>query len=86
MSAIIPVSMPEEQVDSIREVADKLGLSAQDVIRQTVKLYLPEFCERMQPKVDKPGRLSVWEALHWGKRKGELRIPRIPGKVTAVKL
>jgi hypothetical protein len=77
--------MSEEQVNEIRETARELGLSQNDVIRQTVKLYLPQFRERMKPRDKRPRFLSAWDALHCG-RGLELNI--VPGmdKVSKVSL
>lgn len=73
-------------IESIRGVADQLGLSAQDVIRQSTKLGMPLLVERLSAGTDKPARLSLGEALRWGKLKGDLRIERISGAVVPVKL
>jgi len=64
---VIPIQMSPEQADSIKEAAEETGLSQQDVIRQTLKLYLPEFRQRMNPKPKFPRSQSVCEALHFGR-------------------
>lgn len=64
---VIPLQITQEQADSIEEAAGRLNLSRQDVIRQTVKLYLPEFVERMDPRQKPPKRISGWEALRSGR-------------------
>jgi hypothetical protein len=64
---VIPIQMSPEQADSIKEAADETGLSQQDVIRQTLKMYLPNFVEHMSPKPKLPRRISGWDALRGGR-------------------
>lgn len=85
MRTVISVQLTEDQADSVREAAEELSLSQQDVIRQTLKLYLPDFRERMNPKPKLPKRVSLAEHLHFG-RGLELEIKPMPGKVKKVTL
>lgn len=48
MSAAIPLSMPDELLETVRAVAKETHLSQQDVIRQSVKLGLPKLREQFQ--------------------------------------
>lgn len=82
-SPVIPLQITQEQADSIEEAAKELNLSRQDVIRQTLKFYLPAFVDRMSPKPKLPKRLSLWDALHFG-RGLKLEIKQMPGKVKKV--
>ncbi len=85
MRTVIPVLVPEDQADLLRETARELDLSQQDVIRQTLKLYLPEFRERMSPRPKLPKRISGWDALKGG-RGIELDIKPISGRVKKIVL
>ncbi|HTV39477.1 MAG TPA: ribbon-helix-helix protein, CopG family [Candidatus Sulfotelmatobacter sp.] len=67
MDPVIPIQMPQEQADLISEAAEELHMSRQDVIRQTLKLYLPDFVDRMNPKPKLRRRISGWEALRGGR-------------------
>jgi ribbon-helix-helix CopG family protein len=82
---VIPLQMTQEQADSIEEAAKELNLSRQDVIRQTLKFYLPAFVDRMTPKPKLAKRLSLWEALHFG-RGLKLDITPMTGTVKKVTL
>ena len=82
---VIPLQITQEQADSIEEAAKELNLSRQDVIRQTVKLYLREFVNRMSPKPKMPKRQSLWDALHFG-RGLELEIKPMTGLVKKIEL
>lgn len=77
--------MSQEQADSITEAADELHMSSQDVIRQTLRIYLPDFVQRMSPKPKLPRRISGWEALRGG-RGIELDIKPVSGKVKKINL
>jgi hypothetical protein len=85
MNAVIPIQMTQEQADEIEQAAKELALSRQDVIRQTLKLYLGEFRERMSPKPKLPRRISLWDALHFG-RGIELDIKPTTGQVKKIVL
>lgn len=82
---IIPIQFPKEQHDSIKEAARELEMSQQDVIRQTVKMYLPDFVERMSPKPKLLKRVSGWEALRGG-RGIKLNIKPMAGLVKKIDL
>jgi hypothetical protein len=58
---------------------------SEDVIRQTLKLYLPEFRERMSPRPKLPRRISGWDALRGG-RGIELDIKPMTGRVKKIVL
>jgi hypothetical protein len=85
MNPVIPIQMTQEQADSIKETARELDMSQQDVIRQTLKLYLPEFRERMspRPKLRRRRRISGWDALRGG-RGIELDIKPMTGRVKKI--
>jgi hypothetical protein len=85
MRTVIPVLVPEDQADLLRDTAKELDLSQQDVIRQTLKLYLGEFRDRMSPKPKLPRRISLWDALHFG-RGIELDIKPVRGLMKKVTL
>ncbi|MGH7980184.1 MAG: ribbon-helix-helix domain-containing protein [Limisphaerales bacterium] len=85
MKPVIPIQLPEEQAQAISEAARETGMSQQDVIRQTLKLFLPDFVERMSP-ISKPRRgQSVWDALHFG-RGIDVEFKPMPGTVKKVNL
>lgn len=42
-------------------------MSRQDVVRQTLKRYLPDFVAHMSPKPKMQKRISGWEALRGGR-------------------
>lgn len=46
--------MSEQLADAIADAAKDLNLSRQDVIRQTLKLFLPDFRDRMSPEGPPP--------------------------------
>lgn len=85
MNPVIPIQMSQEQADAISQAAEELKMSRQDVVRQTLKLYLREFRERMSPRPKFPRRLSGWDALRGG-RGIELDIRPMTGKVKKIDL
>lgn len=77
--------MPQDQADSISEAAEELRMSRQDVIRQTLRLYLPDFRERMSPKPKLRKTQSVCDALHFG-RGINVEFKPIQGSVKKIEL
>ncbi len=66
MAQTIPLSVPDELLEEVRETAKVTNLSVQDVFRQSTKLGLPAL--RASAKgVPRPKRLSVWDALASGR-------------------
>jgi hypothetical protein len=85
MRTVIPVQLPEEQAEAVSQAAKELDLSQQDVIRQTLKFYLPEFRERMNPKPKLPRHVSGWDALKGG-RGIDVEFKPMPGLVKKIVL
>lgn len=61
MAQTIPLSIPDELLNEVRETARMTHLSVQDVFRQSVKIAKPVL--RQSARVPRPKRLSVWDAL-----------------------
>ena len=85
MAHTIPLSVPDELLEAVRETAELTHLSVQDVFRLSTKLGLPALRESLQRRVAKPRRLSGWDALRSGNG-GELRITPGRGKVRKIVL
>jgi len=85
MRTVIPVQLTEDQAEAVSEAAKELALSQQDVIRQTLKLYLPQLRERMNPKPKLPRHVSGWDALKGG-RGVDIEFKPMPGKVKKIVL
>ncbi len=77
MAQTIPLSVPDDLLEEVRETARLTHLSVQDVFRQSTKIGLSSLRESAQ-RVPRPRRLSLWDALPSGDavaRKGnKLRI------------
>jgi hypothetical protein len=63
MSATIPLAMPDELLEIVREAASATGLSQQDVMRQGLKLGVPRLVEQLKASdVQDDWLLSSWDA------------------------
>ena len=82
MAQTIPLSVPDDLLEEVRETAKLTHLSVQDVFRQSAKIAGPML---RASAVARPKRLSVWDALHCG-RGIDLKITPLPGKVKKVTL
>ncbi len=65
MAQTIPLSVPDDLLEEVRETAKVTHLSVQDVFRQSTKLGLPALRAAVG-RVPRPKRLSVWDALASG--------------------
>ncbi len=83
MSQTIPLSVPDELLEEVRETAKVTNLSVQDVFRQSTRMGMPVLRESLQRRLPKTKRLSAWDALRSGTSGGDLRIS--PGKGTVEK-
>jgi hypothetical protein len=83
MAKTIPLSVPDDLLEQVRETSRLTHLSVQDVFRQSVKIAAPTLRQSFQ--ASRPRRLSVWDALHCG-RGVELVIKPMAGKVEKVSL
>jgi len=83
MAQTIPLSVPDDLLNEVRETARLTQLSVQDVFRQSVKIAGPVLRQSARPP--RPKRLSVWDALASG-RGLELAIVPAGGKVKKVSL
>ena len=83
MAQTIPLSVPDDLLNEVRETAKLTHLSVQDVFRQSVKIAKPVL--RQSARAPRPKRLSVWDALASGRGR-ELRIVPLGGKVKKVSL
>ncbi len=65
MAQTIPLSVPDDLLNEVRETAKLTNLSVQDVFRQSTKIGLSAL--RASAKgVARPQRLSLWDALASG--------------------
>ncbi len=85
MANTIPLSVPDDLLEEVRETARETQMSVQDVFRQSTRLGLPALRASLKPAVRRPQRLSLWDALHCG-RGIDLDIKPLPGKVKKVVL
>jgi len=83
MAQTIPLSVPDDLLNEVRETARLTHLSVQDVFRQSVKIAGPVLRQSARPP--RPKRLSVWDALASG-RGLKLDIMPAGGKVKKVSL
>jgi hypothetical protein len=80
----IPLSVPDELLNEVRETAKVTNLSVQDVFRQSTKIGLPALRARAS-RVPRPKRLSLWDALP-SLRGLAVKFPRSEDKVKKVTL
>ncbi len=66
MAQTIPLSVPDDLLEEVRETAKVTNLSVQDVFRQSTKMGLPVLRHSLQRRTTKPRRLSAWDALRSG--------------------
>ena len=81
MAQTIPLSVPDDLLNEVRETARLTHLSVQDVFRQSVKIAKPVL--RESARIPRPKRLSVWDALASG-RGLNLEIAPRGGKVNKI--
>ena len=74
MAQTIPLSVPDDLLNEVRETARLTHLSVQDVFRQSVKIAKPVLRQSTRPS--RPRRLSVWDALAAGRG---LKLDIVPG-------
>ena len=65
MAQTIPLSVPDDLLIEVKETARLTHLSVQDVFRQSVKIAKPVL--RQSARIERPKRLSVWDALASGR-------------------
>jgi hypothetical protein len=85
VSSPIPVSFPDELLEKVRKAARQTHLSQQDVIRQSTMLGMPLLLEQLTGAMQRPKRLSVWDALESGAGL-ELKVAPLKTKVRKVAL
>jgi len=85
MAQTIPLSVPDDLLEEVRETARLTQLSMQDVFRQSTKIGLPTLRASVKAAVPRPRRLSLWDALPSGHRLGA-KFPRAKGKVKKIDL
>jgi hypothetical protein len=83
MAQTIPLSVPDDLLTEVKETARLTHLSVQDVFRQSVKIAKPVL--RQSARIERPRRLSVWDALASG-RGVKLDIVPARGKVKKISL
>jgi hypothetical protein len=83
MAQTIPLSVPDDLLNEVREMARLTHLSVQDVFRQSVKIAKPVL--RESARTPRPKRLSVWDTLASG-RGLNLAIAPVGGKVKKIRL
>jgi hypothetical protein len=83
MAQTIPLSVPDDLLDEVRETARLTHLSVQDVFRQSVKIAGPVLRQSARPP--RPKRLSLWDAIASGRRL-KIKIAPVRGKVGRVRL
>ncbi len=76
MAQTIPLSVPDDLLEEVRETAKVTHLSVQDVFRQSTKIGLPAL-RAAAGRVPAPRRLSIWDALPSLHGLG-VKFPRIP--------
>lgn len=83
MAQTIPLSVPDELLEQVRETAKLTHLSIQDVFRQSTKIGLPTL--RARGALARPRRLSAWDATSSGNGLN-VSFPELPDKVGKVTL
>jgi hypothetical protein len=64
MAQTIPLSVPDDLLNEVRETAKLTHLSVQDVFRQSARIAKPALRQTARP--ERPKRLSLWDALASG--------------------
>ena len=85
MAQTIPLSVPDDLLEEVRETAKLTRLSMQDVFRQSTRMGLPALRASVKAAVPRPRRLSLWDALASGDRLNA-QFPTAKGKVRKVTL
>lgn len=65
MAQTVPLSVPDDLLEEVRETARLTHLSMQDVFRQATRIGVAAL-KQSAKRVPHPQRLSVWDALRSG--------------------
>jgi hypothetical protein len=65
MAQTVPLSVPDDLLEEVRETARLTQLSMQDVFRQATRIGVAALRQSAK-RVPRPQRLSVWDALQSG--------------------
>ena len=65
MDQTIPLSVPDDLLNEVRETARLTHLSVEDVFRRSAKIAQPVL--RQSVRTPRPRRLSAWDALASGR-------------------
>ena len=85
MAQTIPLSVPDDLLEEVRETAKLTQLSMQDVFRQSTRIGLPALRASVKAAIPRPRRLSLWDALASGDGL-HVRFPTAKGKVKKIAL
>ena len=80
MAQTVPLSVPDDLLEEVRETARLTRLSMQDVFRQSTRIGLPALRASLKTKIPRPRRLSLWDALTSGEGLN-VQFPTAKGKV-----
>jgi hypothetical protein len=83
MAETIPLSVPDDLLNKVKETARLTHLSVQDVFRQSAKIAKPVLRQAARPS--RPGQISAWDALASG-RGLKLEFAPAVGKVKKISL
>jgi hypothetical protein len=69
-TSTIPLAVPDELLEEVREAASKVGLSQADVMRQSIKLGLPRLMELLnvdglKPLTSEEARIAFGPDEYW---------------------
>ncbi|MGH7968314.1 MAG: hypothetical protein ACREIC_06245 [Limisphaerales bacterium] len=85
MGQTIPLWVPDDLLQEVRETAKATHLSVQDVFRQSTKIGLAALRQSLRGHPPKPRRLSAYDALRSGNDLN-VEFPTMDGKVKKVEL
>jgi hypothetical protein len=85
MAQTIPLSVPDDLLEEVRETARLTQLSMQDVFRQSTRIGLPALRASVKAAAPHPRRLSLWDALTSGDGLN-VRFATAKGKVKQIAL
>lgn len=86
MAQTIPLSVPDDLLEEVRETARLTQLSMQDVFRQSTKMGLAALRQSMRKPPHRPRRfVSAWDALRSG-RGLNIEFPTMKGRVKKIDL
>ncbi len=85
MAQTVPLSVPDDLLEEVRETARLTQLSMQDVFRQSTRIGLPALRASVKAKLPRPRRLSLWDALASGDGLN-VQFPTARGKVKKIAL